>query len=170
MVQKVSTGPPHPPSRSHCQHRPTAAATGEPSIEGTPELRSVLTAGAGTIADANGLNDAVYTYQWIRVDGLSETDIAGAVDMTYTTTTDDIDKSIKVAASFTDDDGYSEARTSNPVGPVTAVTCAAPDLGGRVEVWRAVVTVKPIFAGVLFTGYGYGRWLGWRIVRYVFRV
>ena len=115
----------------------------------------VLTAGAGTIADANGLNDAVYTYQWVRVNGLSETDIAGAVDMTYTLTTDDIGKSIKVTASFTDDDGYSETRTSNPVGPITALTCAAPDLGGRVEVWRAVVTVKPIFAGVLFTGYGY---------------
>ena len=132
-----------------------STATGHPSVAGTPILRSTLTAGPGTIDDANGLDNTTYSYQWFRIDGNTTSNILDAVNSTYTLTTDDIGKSIKVTASFTDDDGYSEARTSNPVGPVTAVTCAAPDLGGRVEVWRAVVTVKPIFAGVLFTGYGY---------------
>ena len=80
--------------------------------------------------------------------------------MTYTTTTDDIDKSIKVTASFTDDDGYSETRTSNPVGPITAQTCVAPDLGGRVEVWSATLTVEQLFTGPLEAGYGYRENIG----------
>ena len=131
---------------------------GFPSVSGTPAFRSTLTADVGGITDGNGLKDAVHTYQWVRVDGLSEIDIAGEVDMTYTLTTDDIDKSIKVTASFTDDDGYSETRTSNPVGPITARTCTAPDLGGRVEVWRATLTVAPVYladAPDFLVGYGY---------------
>ena len=135
-------------------------ATGEPSIEGIPQLRSTLTAGAGDIADTNGLTNAIYTYQWVRVDGLVEVDIPDETGDTYTLTTDDIDKSIKVAASFTDDDGYSETRSSNPVGPITALSCAAPDLGGRVEVWRAVVTVETLTIDGQLIGYGYHKDVG----------
>ena len=52
--------------------------------------------------------------------------------MTYKpSTTDDIGKSIKVTASFTDDDGYSEQRSSSPVGPVTARDLCSPRPGGR---------------------------------------
>ena len=77
--------------------------------------------------------------------------------MTYTTIADDIGKSIKVAVSFTDDDGYPETRTSNPVGPVTAVTCAAPDLAGRVEVWSATMTVEQILRDGRIRGEGYSK-------------
>ena len=89
------------------------------------------------------------------MDGSNETDIADATEMTYTTTTDDIDKSIKVTASFTDDDGYPEQRSSSPVGPITALTCTAPDLGGRVEVWRAILTVGTIIVSGRASGEGY---------------
>ena len=130
-------------------------ATGHPSIEGDPKLRSMLTAGRGTIDDANGLDDADYSYQWIRIDGTNELDISDAVDATYTTTSDDVDKLLKVVVTFTDDHGYSETRSSNLIGPVTALSCSAPSLGQRIEIWSAVLTVEALFAGTIVYGYGY---------------
>ena len=133
---------------------PNSAATGQPSISGTAKFRSTLTAGTGNIADTNGLDDAMYTYQWVRVDDGTETDIPGAIGSTYSVDSADIGKSVKVTATFTDNDGYLEKRSSNPIGPVTAVTCAAPSLGNRIQVWTATLTTGEIdFSGV--TGHGY---------------
>ena len=65
------------------------------------------------IADGNGLPfsgsagsviEFTYSYQWIRVDGGSETDIG---------------KQIKVEVSFTDLHNFSETVTSRPFGPIT---------------------------------------------------
>ena len=42
-----------------------STATGNPSVTGMAEFRSTLTADTGTIADTNGLDDAVYSYQWV---------------------------------------------------------------------------------------------------------
>ena len=131
-----------------------SSSTGHPSIEGSPKFRSTLTAGLGNIDDPNGLEDAVYSYQWVRIDKGIETDIPSADGSTYSITSDDIDKSLKVAVTFTDDHGYSETRSSNPVGPVTALTCTSPALGGRVEVWSATLTPGPISLGG-GTLYGY---------------
>ena len=49
--------------------------------------------------DADGL-PMTYTYQWIRVDGSTETDITGATADTYTLVADDVGKQIKVRVSF----------------------------------------------------------------------
>ena len=66
-------------------------ATGQPTISGVAQVGSLLTAGKGTIADVNGTTKAdngdsgyAYTYQWIRVDGGTETNISDATSSTYT--------------------------------------------------------------------------------------
>ena len=43
------------------------APTGKPTIDGTPHAGEILTASVSGIADADGLTNASYTYQWIRV-------------------------------------------------------------------------------------------------------
>ena len=85
-------------------------ATGKPGITGTAQVGQELTATEGTIADADGTMKAdndeagyAYTYQWVRVDGMSDTDITGETSKTYTLTTADEGKKVKVKVSFTDD-------------------------------------------------------------------
>ena len=91
-------------------------ATGVPTITGTARVGETLTAGLGTITDADGLTTKTfpndYTFQWVQVDGGSETAISGATDQTYTLASSDEGKTVKVTVSFTDDDSNSEARTS----------------------------------------------------------
>ena len=61
----------------------------------------------------------MYLYQWIRVDGADETELAGETGSTYTTTADDVGKNIKVRVIFDDDDGNQEyPRYSSEIGPV----------------------------------------------------
>ena len=52
-------------------------ATGTPTITGTAQVGQTLTAVTSAIMDADGLSNVSYTYQWIRVDGGTETDIGG---------------------------------------------------------------------------------------------
>ena len=49
------------------------APTGKPTIDGTPHAGEILTASVSGIADANGLTNPGYTYQWIRDRGLHRT-------------------------------------------------------------------------------------------------
>ena len=84
---------------------PNSPATGAPSISGTAQVGETLTAGTSGIADADGLTNVSYSYQWMRNDGSSDTDIAGATDSTYTLVNADEGKTIRVRVSFTDDGG-----------------------------------------------------------------
>ena len=61
-------------------------ATGEPLITGMTRFRGVLSVGPGNIDDANGLEETLYSYQWIRIDGRNETEILGATSETYALT------------------------------------------------------------------------------------
>ncbi len=97
-------------------HANSVNATGAPTVTGTPEKGETLTAGIGTIADTDGLPDTFpndYAFQWIRVDGMTETDISGANSSTYTLVAEDVDKQVKVRVSFTDDDNSGEMLTSD---------------------------------------------------------
>ena len=83
----------------------TSAATGAPVITPANAFRvpGVLTANKGSIADADGLPlESTFTWQWVQVDGMTETDIVSATSQTYTLTAADVGKKIKVKASFTD--------------------------------------------------------------------
>ena len=98
-------------------------ATGAPTITGTAQVGQTLTAGTTAIMDADGLTNVSYTYQWIRVDGGTETNISGATASTHTLVAADQGKTIKVRVSFTDDASNAETLTST----ATAVVSAAPN-------------------------------------------
>ena len=86
--------------------------TGLPAIAGTPRVGEALRASVSGIADADGLSGATFTYQWIRSDGTTDTDIADATQVSYTLVAADQGKTIKVRATFIDDGGTEETLTS----------------------------------------------------------
>ena len=98
--------------------------TGLPTISGAAQVNQTLTADTTGIDDADGLTNVSYSYQWIRNDGGTDTDIQDATDSTYTLTDDEVGKAIKVRVSFTDDASNEETLTSAATGPVAAETTA----------------------------------------------
>ena len=73
-------------------------ATGAPTISGTAVLGGELMASTMGISDADGLPSS-FSYQWVRVhaDGTSNpVDISGATTATYTLTTAEVGRKIKV--------------------------------------------------------------------------
>ena len=80
-------------------------ATGAPTITGTAQVGEELTADTTGIADADGLVNATYSYQWVANDGTTDTDISGETDATYTLLADDEGQTIKVRVTVTDDAG-----------------------------------------------------------------
>ena len=116
-------------------------ATGQPSVSGTAQVAETLTAGTSSIADTDGTANATVTYQWIRMDGTNETDIAGATSSSYTLTEADEGKAIKVRVSFADDAGNAEMLTSAATATVEAEAQAEnspatgqPTIGGTAQV------------------------------------
>ena len=97
------------------------AATGQPTITGTAALGEILTTDTSGIADADGLTNASFSYQWLRIHDGAETEISDATASTYDVVLDDAAKSLKVRVSFTDDDGFNETATS------AAVSVPQPD-------------------------------------------
>ena len=95
-------------------------ATGKPKISGAAQVGRTLTAAIGTIADADGLPSS-FTYQWVRVDGGAERNIAGATSKTYTLVQADAGKTFKVKVSFTDDAGNREGPLTSNEYPASGV-------------------------------------------------
>ena len=87
-------------------------ASGAPSISGTARVGQTLTASTSGIADADGLSNAAFSYQWVSNDGTTDTYITGATAATYTLVDADAGKTIKVRVTFTDDGGNEESLTS----------------------------------------------------------
>ena len=106
--------------------RPNSQATGAPTISGTVQAGEALTASTSGIADDDGLTNVTYSYQWVRNDGSSDTDILGATDSTYTLVAADQGKTIKVKVSFTDDADNEETLTSTATAEVAAGAPADP--------------------------------------------
>ena len=96
--------------------KPSSPATGQPAITGTAEVGETLTAGTSGIADADGLDNVSFSYQWIADDS----DISGATGSTYTLAAADEGKAVKVRVSFTDDRGQAETLTSTATVAVAA--------------------------------------------------
>ena len=103
---------------------PNIPATGAPTITGTAEVGQTLTASTTGIADADGLTSPTYTYQWIRVDGTDEADIASANSSTYTLGDADLGTTLKVRVTFADDLGHTETLTSAATATVGAAATA----------------------------------------------
>ena len=129
-------------------------ATGAPTITGTAQVGQTLTASTTGIADANGLTSPTYTYQWIRVDGTDEADIAAANSSTYILVAADLGTTLKVRVTFADDASNSETLTSAATATVGAAATAptvtdlaqvmgvgvAPGNAQLVVTWTAVDT------------------------------
>ena len=98
-------------------------ATGSPTISGKPRVGKRLTASTSDIADPGGTASADFTYQWVRVDGMTNTDI-GTDSSTYTLGDDDADKQIKVEVRFTDDEG----KTEGPLESLPTESVVADDV------------------------------------------
>ena len=116
--------------------RPNNPATGAPTISGTAQVGETLTANTSGIADADGLSNVQYEYQWLADD----TEIAGATGLTYTQAAADEGKAIKVEVTFTDDAGNGETLTSAATDAVAAEpqtnspATGAPTITGTVQV------------------------------------
>ena len=122
---------------------PNTAATGAPTITGTAQVGETLTAATSGIMDTDGLTSPTYTYQWIRVDGSTETDISGATSSTYTLVAADEGKTIKVKVNFTDDASNAETLTSAATAAVAAAV-AADDCAGDTTTTCSVSPGTPV--------------------------
>ena len=135
-------------------------ATGKPSIWGTAKVGHKLTASTGGIRDPDGL-PSTFTYQWIRVDGSSESNIASATSSSYTLVAADQGKTVKVKVGFTDSGGSAELLTSDATGAVEAAVtevCNAPEFGTRRPIWTGTMTVGDFdgSGGILGFSSGFG--------------
>ena len=98
------------------------AATGAPTIDGTPQVGETLTASTSAIDDADGLTSVSYEYQWMA----GASDIYGATGSTYTLTASEQGKTIQVRVTFTDDADNEETLTSAATETVAAKPNNAP--------------------------------------------
>ena len=96
--------------------QPDSPATGQPTISGMVQVGKTLTVDTLGIADADGLVNATYRYQWVA----GESDIGGATGSSYTLGADDEGKTIKVRVTVTDDAGNETTLTSGATDTVEA--------------------------------------------------
>ena len=114
-------------------------ATGAPSVTGTPRVGETLTADTSGIADADGLDNAEFSYQWLAGDA----DIAGAANSTYTLADADQGKTVTVRVSFTDDAGNQESLTSAATAAVEAAVAEEESQEPPEAPANLTATVKP---------------------------
>ena len=126
----IVTGPADQPESN-------TAATGTPTISGTPQVGQTLTADTAGIADADGLENVSFSYQWLADD----TAIQDATNSTYTLADADAGKTVKVQVSFTDDAGNDETLPSAATAAVAAPEPPARPTGLTAEVSHDSVTL-----------------------------
>ena len=131
------------PGTGEAQQTPAnSPATGMPTISGTAQVGETLTADTSGIADADGLTNATFSYQWIHSDGGADTDISGATGSSYTLADGDVDKTVKVAVSFEDDAGHRKTLTSAATAVVVArpnsPATGAPTISGTAQVGQTL--------------------------------
>ena len=115
------------------QQESNSPATGAPTISGRAQVGETLTATTSGIADADGIANAIFTYQWLADNAA----IGGATASTYTLTSGERGKTIKVRVTFTDDAGNEESLTSEATAGVAAANSpatGAPTISGRAQV------------------------------------
>ena len=144
-------------------------ATGAPTISGTAEVGQRLTANTSEISDADGLNDVLFTYQWLADD----TEISGATSSTnaasstYTLQPSDAGKVIKVRVTFTDHNGNAESLTSEgtaAVAPANTPATGQPTITGTAQVGQTLTASTSHISdadGLTNVSYSY-QWLSGR--------
>ena len=141
---------------------PNSPATGVPTVTGTAQVGEVLTADTSGIADADGLENATFSYQWVGNDGSSDTDITGATDTSHTLVAGDEGQTIKVRVSFSDDAGNETTLTSTATEAVAArpntSATGRPSISGTVRVGEVLTADTSGIAdddGLTNVSYGY---------------
>ena len=135
-VPEVAEGDEIEPCSEDADTSDNSPATGAPTISGTAQVGETLTANTSGVADADGLSNVQYEYQWLADDA----DIPGATASTYTLSNSDEGKAIKVQVSFTDDAGNGETLTSAATDAVAAApqtnspATGAPTISGTAQV------------------------------------
>ena len=130
----VASGMVEPDSSGQQANSP---ARGGPGIQGVARAGETLTATTSGIRDDDGLDNAVFAFQWIRSElgAKTGTDIAGATASSYGVTAEDEGKAITVRVTFKDDAGNRESVTSNAVVAATELPqTRAPDPPGAPDV------------------------------------
>ena len=111
-----------------------SAPTGLPGISGTPQVDQTLTASTSGIADADGLTNVSYSYQWTA----GGSDIDGATGASHTLTASEQGQTIQVRVTFTDDADNEETLTSEATVAVAAApnrkATGKPAIGGTPQV------------------------------------
>ena len=138
------------------------------TIDGTVTQNQILTANVAAIGDADGINAATVSYQWLR----AGVDITGATNATYTLVQADVGSAITVTFGYTDNGGTAESVTSaataavanvndNPTGAVTIdgtvtqnqiLTANVAAIGDVDGIDAATVSYQWLRAGVDITG------------------
>ena len=116
--------------------RPNTPAAGAPSIQGVLQDHGRLAGDTAGIIDADGLTNATYSYQWIRVDDGTPSNITGQTGSTYTLTSDDVGESVQLQVTFTDDRGISESLNSAVTDAVVATSAT------RKLIWLSTIKVE----------------------------
>ena len=121
-VPEVAEGDQIEPCSEDADTPDNSPATGAPAISGTAQVGQTLTANTSGVADADGLSNVQYEYQWLADDS----DISGATNATYTPVAADEGKVIKVRVTFTDNEGNGETLTSPATDAVAAAESSEP--------------------------------------------
>ena len=120
-------------------------ASGAPAITGAAQVGKVLTAGLGTIADAEDLPGTFpddYTFQWVRVNADGSNPVNKGTDSsTYTVVVGDVGKKIFVEVSFTDGGGTAEGPLTSAAYPSNAPVAAAAGACPADNDWCTTLTV-----------------------------
>ena len=115
-------------------------AAGEATVTGTAQVGETLTADTSGIADADGLDDVSYSYQWLA----GGSDIAGATGSSYTLTSSEQGQTVQVKVTFNDDADNAESLTSVATETVAAKpnnpATGAPTISGTPQVGETLST------------------------------
>ena len=114
------------PAASQEQTAANTPATGNPAVTGTAQVGETLTADTSGIADADGLQNATFSHQWVSIDGTTDSDIPGETGATYVVQPGDVGRTIKVRVTFTDDASNDETLTSAATVAVAATLPGTP--------------------------------------------
>ena len=97
---------------------PNVPPTGAPAISGPTHVSGTLTVSVQGIDDQNGLRHATFRYRWTATEGTTKTVVQDSENPIYVLAEADEGKTVQVAATFTDDDGYEETLLSVPTGAI----------------------------------------------------
>ena len=132
---------PYEPSGA-CSCRGFETGAGAPLTITVPTISGNAQVGQTLTANTSGLDGATFSYQWVANDSTGDSYIQNATGSTYTVSSDDEGKTIKVRVTFTDGSYNGQSVTSGATTPVTPDTnnlpTGLPVIGGTARVGQTL--------------------------------